>query len=87
MTIMASTSEAIEAVIREMNGFAEVARMTNQNVENQTRALEQIDQGIQEIAGAVQNMAAASEENTAISENLKDRAAILDEMIKRFKLY
>lgn len=85
--ITASTSEAIEAVIREMNGFAEVARMTNQNVENQTRALEQIDQGIQEIAGAVQNTAAASEENTAISENLKDRAAILDEMIKRFKLY
>lgn len=85
--ITASTSEAIEAVIREMNGFAEVARMTNENVENQTRALEQIDQGIQEIAGAVQNTAAASEENTAISENLKDRAAILDEMIKRFKLY
>lgn len=85
--IAVSTSESFDQIIADMKAFADLARQTNENAEAQASALEQVEQGIEQISGAVQNTAAASQENTAISANLSDKAVQLDELVNRFKLF
>lgn len=85
--ITASTSVAFENMIDEMKSFADVAAQTTENVNSQARALEQVEQGIEQISMVMQNTAASSEETTAISENLSEEADQLDELVKRFKLF
>lgn len=85
--IAMSTSESFEQIIADMQAFAELAQNTTENANEQANALAQVEQGIEQIAGAVQNTAAASEENTAISVNLSDKSVLLDELVKRFKLF
>lgn len=85
--ITASTSEAFDIVIEDMKAFAEVAQQTNENVKNQAEALEQVEQGIEQISMVMQNTAAASQQSTAISDNLSEEAVKLDELVKNFKLF
>ncbi len=85
--ITQSTSDAFDNVIEEMKKFAGVAQEINENVKSQAEALDQIEEGIEQISGVVQNVAASSEENSAISDNLSDKAHILDELVKKFKLF
>ena len=49
--------------------------------------LSQIEQGIEQISGVTQNTAASSQESSAISEQLEQRARELDKLINNFKLY
>lgn len=86
-TITKSTAESFESIIADMKSFAELASQTTKNAHDQASALGQVEQGIEQIATAVQNTAAASEENTAISTNLSERAVQLDTLVKRFKLF
>ena len=85
--ITASTSVAFGNVIEEMKMFAELAHKTTENVNSQAQALEQVEQGIEQISIVMQNTASASEENSAISEALSKEARTLDELVKKFKLY
>lgn len=85
--ITASTSVAFRDVINEMNDFATAAQQTNEMAKNQASALEQVEQGIEEISAVVENTSSASEESATISEQLSIKAAELDELVKRFKLY
>lgn len=85
--ITVSTSAAFDYVIEEMKAFAEVAQSTNENVNNQAQALEQVEQGIEQISAVMQNTAASSQESTAISENLSEEARVLDGLVKKFKLF
>lgn len=85
--ITASTSVAFGGVIKELERFAEVAQQTNENVRSQADALEQIEQGIEQISVVMQNTAAASEECTAISESLNDEAVRLDQQVRKFQLF
>lgn len=85
--ITASTSVAFDKIIEEMKFFAGLAQKTSETADSQSSALEQIEQGIDQIAEVVQNTAASAEETTAVSVNLADEAEHLDELVKRFKLY
>lgn len=85
--ITASTSVAFDMVIEDMKAFAEVAQQTNENVKNQAQALEQVEQGIEQISMVMQNTASASQESMAISDNLSEEAEKLDELVKRFKVF
>lgn len=85
--ITISTSESFDQIIADMKSFAELALQSTQNATEQAGALEQIERGIEQIAGVVQNTAASSEENSAISTNLSDKSAQLDELVRRFKLF
>lgn len=85
--ITVSTSAVFEKVIDDMKSFAEIAQTTNETARNQSVALEQIEQGITQIAGAVQNTTASAEENIAISENLLKDATNLDNLVNRFELF
>lgn len=86
-TITVSTAESFEQIITDMKSFAEIAQHTTENADEQAAALKQVEDGIEQIAGAVQSTAASSEENSAISVNLSEKSVQLDELVKRFKLF
>ena len=85
--ITESVAVAFETTINEMQNFAEVAKSTNESAKGQAEALSQIEAGIEQISGVTQNTAASTQESSAISEQLADRAAELDQLVKKFKLY
>ena len=69
-----------------MQKFADVAKETNESARNQAEILSQIEQGIEQISGVTQNTAASSQESSAISEQLEQRARDLDKLINNFIL-
>lgn len=85
--ITESVAQAFEETINEMQKFAGVAQETNEAARAQAEALSQIEQGIEQISGVTQNRAASSQESSAISEQLEERARELDKLINKFKLY
>lgn len=85
--ITASTSVAFGKVIEEMNAFAERAHMSSETAKSQAQALNQVEQGIDQISGVMQQTASASEKSTDVSVQLSGQAVNLDELVKRFKLF
>ena len=81
------TSEAFEKMIMDMKEFAESAQATRENADGQAHALVQISEGIDQIARVMQNTAASAEEGTAISGQLSEEAAEMNELIHRFQLF
>ena len=82
-----TVSQSFDRVIASMNTFADVAHQINETAVNQASALEQVNQGIDQLSAAVQNTASSSEESAAISEQLFAKAEELDTLVRRFKLY
>ncbi len=85
--ITESVAEAFKNTIDEMQKFADIAKTTNESAKNQAEALSQIEGGIEQISSVTQNTAAASEESSAISDELAQRAEELDHLVQNFKLY
>ena len=72
-----TVSKSFDRVIASMNTFADVAHQINETAVNQASALEQVNQGIDQL----------SEESAAISEQLSAKAEELDTLVRKFKLY
>ena len=86
-TITRTTADAFNQIIADMESFAEMAQNTMEKANSQADSLEQIGQGIEQLSGVVQGTAASSEENTAISVNLADEAAKMQDRVNTFKLF
>ena len=86
-TITRTTAESFNQIIEDMKSFAELAENTMEKANSQAESLEQIGQGIEQLSGVVQGNAASSEENTAISINLAEGAAKMQDRVKIFKLF
>ena len=86
-TITRTTADAFNQIITDMESFAELAENTMEKANSQAESLEQIGQGIEQLSGVVQGNAASSEENTAISVNLAEGAAKMQDRVKIFKLF
>ena len=82
-----TVSQSFDRVIASMNTFADVAHQINETAVNQASALEQVNQGIDQLSAAVQNTASSSEESAAISEQLSAKVEELDTLVRKFKLY
>ena len=82
-----TVSQSFDRVIASMNTFADVAHQINETAVNQASALEQVNQGIDQLSAAVQNTASSSEVSAAISEQLSAKAEELDTLVRKFKLY
>ena len=82
-----TVSQSFDRVIASMNTFADVAHQINETAVNQASALEQVNQGIDQLSAEVQNTASSSEESAAISEQLSAKAEELDTLVRKFKLY
>ena len=74
-------------IIKELEGFAEMAHGVNESANAQALALEQIEEGIEQISTVTQQNAAASEECSAISEELAARASEMTSQIHKFNLF
>ena len=86
-TITRTTADAFNQIIADMESFAELAENTMEKANSQAESLEQIGQGIEQLSGVVQGNAASSEENTAISINLAEGAAKMNDRVNIFKLF
>ena len=86
-TITRTTADAFNQIIADMESFAEIAENTMEKANSQAESLEQIGQGIEQLSGVVQGNAASSEENTAISINLAEGAAKMQDRVNIFKLF
>ena len=86
-TITRTTADAFNQIIADMESFAEIAQNTMEKANSQAESLGQIGQGIEQLSSVVQGNAASSEENTAISINLAEGAAKMQDRVKIFKLF
>ena len=81
--------ETAEALNKIVDGIEEVASIVN-NISHasvdQATGIQQINQGIIQVSEVVQTNSATSEEGAAASEELSSQAALLKEMVSKFKL-
>lgn len=81
------TAEGFERIIGELENFAKTTKETSEMAKEQSQALLQVEQGINQISLITSGNAASSQECSAISEELAARAQELDNLVDRFKLY
>ena len=81
------TATGFERIIKELEIFAESAKANSEVSKTQSLALQQVEEGVDQITLVTQQNAASSEECSAISEELAARATELDSLVNRFTLY
>ena len=83
------SKEAAEALKKIVDDIDKVANLVNNIAvasNEQASGIEQINQGIMQVSQVVQTNSAISEEGAAASEELSSQAALLQDMVARFKL-
>jgi len=81
------TAQGFNRIIKELESFAESAKANSEVSRTQSESLSQVEQGVEQISGVTQGNAASAEECSAVSEELAARAAELDALVAKFKLY
>ncbi len=84
--IAKDTAEALNKIV---NGIEKVANLVNDIAvasNEQATGIGQVNQGVMQVSQVVQNNSATSEESAAASEELSSQAALLKEMVGKFKL-
>jgi methyl-accepting chemotaxis protein len=84
--ISKETAEALKIVIGDIEKIAALVKDIATASNEQALGIEQINQGIMQVSQVVQTNSATSEESAAASEELSDQAALLQEMVNKFKL-
>ena len=78
--------EAINAVLADMQSFAEMASGAAESSRVQADLLKQIEGGIEQISMVVQSNSASAEETSAVSEELSSQSINLEAMVEKFQL-
>ena len=84
--IARKTAEALQVIVGHVTEAAELVSAITKASNEQTLALEQINQGVLQVSQVVQADSATSEESAAASEELSAQAERLREMAGRFKV-
>lgn len=79
-------SETLDEVIKGINAIADTSKSLSENSQSQATAMEQAEQGVNQISGVVQSNSAMAQETSATSEELSAQAETLDNLVKQFKL-
>ena len=74
-------------IIKDLEGFAQMARDVSESANTQAQILEQVEAGIEQISLVTQQNAASSEECSAISQQLAANASEMNSLIQKFTLY
>ena len=85
--VTAKAADGFNHIIASLDMFAQTAKGASESSVAQAQALEQVEDGIEQISLVTQQNAAASEQCSAISEELAARATELDSLVKRFTLF
>lgn len=80
------TFESLQKVVEGMDVLAEESQKAMDNSNTQAEAMEQVEQGIDQISIVVQNNSATAEETSATSEELSAQATNMNELVAAFKL-
>ncbi|MCL1884508.1 MAG: methyl-accepting chemotaxis protein [Defluviitaleaceae bacterium] len=81
------TSGALSSIVENANKVLEVINQISLSSKEQADVVEQVSQGVSEIATVVQSNAAVSEETAAAAEELNSQAELLRQMVSYFKLH
>jgi len=84
--IAKDTAEALNTIVNDVERVANLVNNIAIASNEQAAGIEQINQGIVQVSEVVQTNSATSEESAAASEELSSQAALLKELISRFKL-
>lgn len=79
-------SETLDEVIKGINAIADTSKSLSENSQSQVTAMEQAEQGVNQISEVVQSNSAMAQETSATSEELSAQAETLDNLVKQFKL-
>ena len=80
--VSSALNRTIEATDQSVKGIKEIAGA----VEHEAESITQVTEGIDQISSVVQTNSATSEQSAAASEELSSQAAIMRELMRRFKL-
>ena len=79
-------SVSIEKVISGMKSVAASSQELSEIADAQAKAMEQAEQGINQISEVVQSNSANAEETSATSEELSAQAVTMNDLISKFSL-
>ena len=83
---VALVSETLDEVIKGINDIADTSKSLSENSQAQATAMEQAEQGVNQISEVVQSNSAMAQETSATSEELSAQAETLDNLVRQFTL-
>ena len=83
---VALVSETLDEVIKGINDIADTSKFLSENSQAQATAMEQAEQGVNQISEVVQSNSAMAQETSATSEELSAQAETLDNLVRQFTL-
>lgn len=85
-SITQETALALEGIIKGMHGIADMAKGASGASNAQAEMIQQIQEGIEQIAGVVQSNSAAAQESSATSGELSAQSENLKSLVDQFHL-
>ena len=80
------TAEALNAIVGDVSSVADIVANIAKASNEQKLALEQINQGVQQVSQVVQANSSTSEEAATASQNLNQQADIMRDNVGKFRL-
>ena len=84
--IVKLVSESLDKTVESSGKVTEAVHEITKAAEEESEAIAQVTEGIDQISSVVQTNSATSEESAAASEELSSQAALMKELLSRFKL-
>lgn len=81
-----TTREVFGKLIEGIQKLAEVSQNTSKEANTQVERMQEVEKGIEQIAGVVQSNSASAEETSATSEELSAQAETLNQLVEEFSL-
>ena len=76
----------LNSIVSGINEAVESIKLIALESTDQVDAIEQLNSGIEQISQVVQSNAASAEESSAISQELNEQSAALNELVAQFSL-
>ena len=84
--IVKRVSESLDKTVESSGKVLDAVKQITKAAEEESEAIAQVTEGIDQISSVVQTNSATSEESAAASEELSSQAALMKELLSRFKL-
>ncbi len=85
--IVKNVSESLDKTKAEANQAMEAMKQVAAATEKESQAIAQVTEGIDQISSVVQTNSATSEQSAAASEELSSQAALMKDLMSKFKLH
>ena len=86
LNLVNETADSLEQVVQNTEATSEMIEKIADAANEQAIAVVQVNQGVDQISSVVQTNSATAEESAAASEELSSQAAILENLVSKFRL-